>query len=75
MATHSSIFAWETYGQRSLAGYSPWGCKSQTGLSTHCSTQYRSPFKDGWRQNHFSWVSANCMAWTGSRNRGVWVVP
>ena len=23
MATHSSIIAWELYGQRSLAGYSP----------------------------------------------------
>ena len=26
MATHSSILAWEI-PQRSLAGYSPWGCK------------------------------------------------
>jgi len=26
MATHSSILAQEI-GQRSLAGYSPWGCK------------------------------------------------
>ena len=25
----------ESYGQRSLAGYSPWNCKSQTRLSTH----------------------------------------
>ena len=25
MAMHSSIFAWESHGQRSLAGYSPWG--------------------------------------------------
>ena len=25
MATHSSIFAWEIHGQRSLAGYSPGG--------------------------------------------------
>ena len=25
MATHSSILAWQSYGQRSLAGYSPWG--------------------------------------------------
>ena len=23
----------ESHGQRSLAGYSPWGCKSWTGLS------------------------------------------
>ena len=30
MATHSSILAWEIpgkNGQKSLAGYSPWGCK------------------------------------------------
>ena len=27
MATHSSILAWKIQGHRSLAGYSPWGCK------------------------------------------------
>ena len=27
MATHSSVVAWRIYGQRSLAGCSPWGCK------------------------------------------------
>ena len=27
MATHSSILAWESHGQRSLAGYNPQGCK------------------------------------------------
>ena len=35
MATHSGIFAWKVHGQRSLAGYSPWGRKeseSRTGL-------------------------------------------
>ena len=26
MATHSSILAGESQGQRSLMGYSPWGC-------------------------------------------------
>ena len=26
-ATHSGIPAWRIHGQRSLAGYSPWGCK------------------------------------------------
>ena len=25
MAAHSSILAWESHGQRSLAGHSPWG--------------------------------------------------
>ena len=29
MATHSSILAWRSHGQRSLAGYSPWSCKEQ----------------------------------------------
>ena len=24
---HSKILAWEIHGQRSLPGYSPWGCK------------------------------------------------
>ena len=27
MATHSSILPGESHGQRSLAGYSQWGCK------------------------------------------------
>ena len=27
MATHSSVLAWITHGQRSPAGYSPWGHK------------------------------------------------
>ena len=27
MATHSSFLPGEFHGQRSLAGYSPWGCK------------------------------------------------
>ena len=27
LATHSSTLAWEFHGQRSLAGYSPWGRK------------------------------------------------
>ena len=27
MATHSSILAWESHGQRSLVDYRPWGCK------------------------------------------------
>ena len=26
IATHSSILAGESHGQRSLAGYSPWDC-------------------------------------------------
>ena len=33
MATHSSVLPGKSHGQRSLVGYSPWGHKSQTGLS------------------------------------------
>ena len=28
MAIHSSVLVWKSHGQRSLAGYSPWGRKS-----------------------------------------------
>ena len=30
-ATHSSIVAWKINGQRSLEGYSPWGCRVRHG--------------------------------------------
>ncbi|CAI9168899.1 unnamed protein product [Rangifer tarandus platyrhynchus] len=30
MATHSSIPARKSHGERGLAGYSPWGCKRHT---------------------------------------------
>ena len=33
----------ESYGQRSLAGYSPWGRKSQTRLGTHAPTSWDAP--------------------------------
>ena len=29
IATHSRTFTWKLHGQRSLAGYSPWGCKQE----------------------------------------------
>ena len=30
MAAHSRSLAWKSHGRRSLADYSPWGCKSPT---------------------------------------------
>ena len=39
MAVHSSNIVWKFQGQRSLEGYSPWGCKTQTRLSTHTHTR------------------------------------
>jgi len=40
MATHSSILAWRIHGQRSLVGYSPWGCKESdtTEVTSHAGT-------------------------------------
>ena len=43
MATHSSVLAGESHGQRSLTGYSPWGCKESdmteaTSLSPYKNT-------------------------------------
>ena len=43
MATHSSILAWRTHGQRSLAGYSLWGHReSDTTEHTHVYEIYIS---------------------------------
>ena len=27
MTIHTTVLAWEIHGQKSLVGYSPWGCK------------------------------------------------
>ena len=48
LASHSSILAWKSHGQRSLAGYSPWGHKASDKtkqLSVHrgpCQTETAS---------------------------------
>ena len=44
MVTHSSILAWKTCGQRSLAGHSPWGHKESdmTEQLTHAQTTLNS---------------------------------
>ena len=49
MAAHSSVFAGKWRGQRSLVGYSPWGCKEldmtqhvHTHTHTHTHTAGRS---------------------------------
>ena len=39
MATHSSILAWKSQGQRSLVRYNPWSRKSQAWFSMHASTK------------------------------------
>ena len=45
MAVHSSILAWEFYGQRRLASYGPWGFKESDmteRLNSHSSNKDRS---------------------------------
>ena len=39
LATHSRILAWIIHGQRSLAGYSPWGRK-EVDVAEQLSMQY-----------------------------------
>ena len=39
MAGHSSILAWESHGQRSLAGYSLWGRK-ESDMTEHAHTVF-----------------------------------
>ena len=39
MATHSNIPAWNSHGQRSLAGYSPQGHK-EADMTEHTGTQH-----------------------------------
>ena len=49
-ATDSSILAWKIHGQRSLVGYSPWGCKELDTTERHFNvlageaSQYLSAF-------------------------------
>ena len=42
MATYSSILAWKSHGQRSLVGYSRWGCKE---LDTIEHAHHAFPFQ------------------------------
>ena len=50
MATHSRILAWKINGERSLAGYSLWGCKELdmtegTHTNTHTHTHTHTHIK------------------------------
>ena len=53
MATHSSILARESHGQRSLAGYSPWDYK-QLDTTWWLSNNSKSLRQAYWQQTHFS---------------------
>ena len=65
MATHSSILAWKSYGQRSLAGYSPWGHKeSDTTEPLHFTSLHKSLW-----DFRFSVVSSSVAVGEGSGGR------
>ena len=46
MATQSSILAWKVQGQRSLAGYSPWGYKEQDMTECTCALTSEGEARD-----------------------------
>ena len=50
MAPHSSILAWKSHGQRSLAGYSPRGCK-------HSDTTEHQHHHQVYKAKHEQWLS------------------
>ena len=71
MATHCSILAWrESHGQRSLVGYSPWGCtESDTTqwltlrLEGKCGGKNRDPWGQDTGRNH-AWKGERCFLGT-----------
>ena len=54
MATHSSILPGESHGQRSLAAYSPWGCKESdtTGTIEHAHRHICNQGSSRWGALH-----------------------
>ena len=52
MAAYSSMLAWISHGQRSLAGYSPEGCKESdvTEANTHTHTHTHTQTATRWQQ-------------------------
>ena len=48
-ASHSSILAWKTHGQRSLVGYSLWGHRVRHDLAAEQKQQQKSDWIDPWR--------------------------
>ena len=74
MVTYSSILAWEILGQRSLAGYSPWGRK-RVGCDLATKQQCMGKFKTLGSLKPFLWyvphllglVSCGFTFWVSSR--------
>ena len=76
MATNSSVLSWRTHGQRSLAGYSPWGCKKSdmTERLTHPSVFHTEVTREnyGCHTNHtFSSVAHLCLTLCNPMNHSM----
>ena len=70
MATHSSILAEKSHGQRSLEGYSPWGCKGLDLLNWEFQKVTLIPCPSGTHVfilSHFSRVRLFVTLWTIAR--------
>ena len=52
MATHSSILAWKSHGQRSLGGYDPWGHKESDTTERLLLPPHTA--RSGWKKQAFS---------------------
>ena len=73
MTIHSSILAWKSHEQRSVAGYSPWGCKrDRHHLATkqqHNSLQFvfHRKFRISWQTEvsyHWNLLLQNFLLWS-----------
>ena len=63
MATHSRILPGKFHGQRSLAGYSPWGGK-ELGMTERPSTYAESPEDKGAHKNSTSTFAIMLQLWS-----------
>ena len=55
MATHSSIFAGKSHGQRSLVGYSPWGGKESDNIEHTRQKMYKYPIEKLYTRKNYFW--------------------
>ena len=68
VATHSSILAGESHGQRSLVGYSPWSCKR---IRQDWVTKQQQKSRGWW--NGLGWCLGLGVKWgSGCRVWGEW---
>ena len=60
MAVHSSTLAWKIHGQRSLIGYSPWGCKESDTTERLLHLAGTECTSCGWKCDMGIWYDVSC---------------